>query len=155
MSIKILFAAAALGAMAMPAMAQTTTETSTVPGSPTTTGTPLQTYPGYDKTTPRTQAVNAVEGPVTDRLNTVSAEGAQIMNTTMAVDKQLYEADRQAYWAALVRHDARVKQSDARWQRQQAAYADAMAAWRFQVAECKRGNRKVCDMPTPTPEQFY
>ncbi len=155
MSMKMFFAAMTLGTASVPALAQTMVETSSVPGSPVTTGTPLAADRGYDKTTPRTQAVNAAEAPVTDRLNTISAEGAQIIATTAADDKAQYEADREAYWAALAQHDASVQRTDARWARQQTAYADAMTAWRFQVAECKRGKRKACDLPTPTPDQFY
>lgn len=155
MSIRLILSAVVLATVASPALAQTAPEPSSVPGSPATTGTPLPDDRGYDKSTPRTRAVDAVEAPVTADLNATSALGSEIIATTAAEDKAQYELDREAYWAALIQHDRSVRRTDARWARQQGAYADAMAAWRLQVAECKRGNRKACDRPTPTPDQFY
>jgi hypothetical protein len=72
-----------------------------------------------------------------------------------AVAQAQYDADRAAYVDALVRHDAAVDRTNARYVRQQTAYADAMEAWRFQVAACKKGKRKACDMPPPNPANYY
>lgn len=66
-----------------------------------------------------------------------------------------YDADRQSYITALMQHDAAVDRTDARYVRQQVAYADAMEAWRMQVAACKKGKRKACDMPPPNPADYY
>ena len=65
------------------------------------------------------------------------------------------DADRAACMGALARHDAAVDGTDARYVRQQRAYADAMAVWRIQVEECKRGHRKACDMPPPDVTAYY
>ena len=148
MTLKSLLAAGALGLAALPAFAQ-----STVPGSPALPPTQeLPTDRGYDKPSARVDAVNAAEAPVTAQLNGDSGAAATVRS---AADQAQYDADRDAYWAALVEHDRAVQRTDERWVRQQNAYADAMTAWRFQVAECKRGKRKACALPTPTPDQFY
>ena len=156
MSLKILLAGAALGLVAVPALAQQ----STVPGSPTLPPTqPLATDRGYDKETPRTEAVNAAEAPVTAALNSTAGQDAAVASTATAdmnaAARAQYDADREAYWAALVEHDRSVQRTDERYMRQQNAYADAMAAWRLQVEECKHGANRACKAPTPLPSQFY
>lgn len=73
-----------------------------------------------------------------------------------------YEADRQAYLAALDQHardvvanQRAIDRTDARYARQQVAYADAMAAWRWQVRRCKEGHQRACEMPPPNVADFY
>ncbi len=74
----------------------------------------------------------------------------------MSAEQQAqYDADRQAYLAALVQHDRAVDRTDARYVRQQRAYADAMAVWRVQVAECKKGRSSACKMPPPSVADYY
>ena len=104
---------------------------------------------GYvDAASPSEPAINAREAPVTAGLNGQVAAGS-------AADHAQYEADRADYLAALARHDAAVDRTDARYARQQRAYADAMAVWRVQVADCKRGKRAACDMPPPDVADYY
>lgn len=37
---------------------------------------------------------------------------------------------------------------------QQRAYAEAMAAWRTQIADCRLGNLAACNAPTPNPSNY-
>lgn len=149
MRASMMIAALLAGATALPALAQTMAP---VPASPTRE---LPYDRGYDKPSARTDAINAQEGPVTDGLN-AQAGAAASASTTADIDaKAVYEADREAYWRALMAHDRSVLRTDERYIRQQNAYADAMVAWRLQDAACKRGNQRACKAPTPTPEQFY
>jgi hypothetical protein len=141
----------------VPAAAQTASDASTVQPAPALAPTRELPYDrGYDKTTPRTEAVNAVEAPVTADLNAQAGTAAAQTAAANDIDaKAVYEADREAYWNALMQHDRSVRRADRRYARQQTAYADAMAAWRVQVDACKHGNRSACNAPTPTPDQFY
>ena len=66
-----------------------------------------------------------------------------------------YAADMASYEAALRANRRENIANEARWHRQQRAYADAMAAWRVQVAACERGNDRACKAPTPDPAAFY
>ncbi|NIJ06605.1 hypothetical protein FHS31_000187 [Sphingomonas vulcanisoli] len=105
---------------------------------------PNSPQPAPASPNPGTQAANGAVLSADDMAQAKTAEG----------DAQ-YQADREAYMAALAQHDRAVNRTDARWARQQAAYADAMAAWRWQAAACKRGNQRACNMPTPNPADFY
>jgi hypothetical protein len=111
---------------------------------------------------PHQDAINAAGAPTTAALNN------QVQSTTQANNdannaalaqyqesQADYDADRQAYMDALVKHDAAVNRTDARYVRQQAAYADAMRVWRRQVWACKHGHPRACDMPPPNPAAFY
>lgn len=60
-------------------------------------------------------------------------------------------ADLAAYDAALQAHGRQV----AAYTRQRRAYADAMAAWRVQVAACQQGHQPACKAPAPDPASFY
>jgi hypothetical protein len=111
---------------------------------------------------PHQDAINAAGAPTTAALNNQVQSTTQANNdanaATMAQYQESqadYDADRQAYMAALVRHDAAVNRTDARYVRQQAAYADAMRVWRRQVWACKHGHQRACDMPPPNPAAFY
>lgn len=111
-----------------------------------------------NKGSPNAPAVNAVEGPVTEKLNdnVAAADNTAAAGQAMtAEDRAQYEADRAAYMDALVKHDAAVNRTDARYVRQQVAYADAMTAWRQQVRACKKGYQRACNAPTPNPADFY
>lgn len=123
--------------------------------------TPQEEYQrGYAATPmPDQQAINAQGAPAVDRLNRQASTAGQQAMTAQAADQGAaqaqYAADREAYMAALIQHDRAVNRTDARYVRQQNAYADAMAVWRVQVTECKRGHRRACDMPAPNPADFY
>lgn len=66
-----------------------------------------------------------------------------------------YDADRASYLQALAQHDRAVDRTDARYARQQRAYADAMAVWRWQVRRCKEGHERACELPPPNVSAFY
>jgi hypothetical protein len=108
---------------------------------------------------PAEPAVDAQEKPVTQTLNNaVAANSAATNSATMAASdaaEAQYDSDRAIYMDALIKHDAAVNRTDARYDRQQRAYAHAMAAWRIQVDACKRGNHRACDLPSPNPADFY
>lgn len=111
---------------------------------------------------PHQDAINAAGAPTTAALNNQVQSTTQANNDANAAtiaqyqeSQADYDADRQAYMAALVRHDAAVNRTDARYVRQQAAYADAMRVWRRQVWACKHGHQRACDMPPPNPAAFY
>ncbi len=62
-----------------------------------------------------------------------------------------YDADLSNYDAAMRAHG----RANAHYDRQKRAYADAMAAWRAQVAACEKGHQVACNAPTPDPANFY
>jgi hypothetical protein len=111
---------------------------------------------------PHQDAINAASAPGTAALNNQVQSTTQANNDANAAtlaqyqeSQADYDADRQAYMDALVKHDAAVNRTDARYVRQQAAYADAMRVWRRQVWACKHGHQRACDMPPPNPAAFY
>jgi hypothetical protein len=108
---------------------------------------------------PNQNAINSGGAAGTAALNNQVATASQATTDAASSDavsaQAQYDADRQAYIAALVRHDAAVDRSDARYARQQGAYADAMRVWRAQVYACKHGHPKACNLPTPDPAAFY
>jgi hypothetical protein len=99
-------------------------------------------------------ADNTSSSAVADANNQAAAQ-AQHQTNMNANDQARYEEDRAAYIAAVRsrHHEAAV---DAHiYDRQQRAYADAMYAWRVQVADCKHGRRAACNAPTPDPANFW
>ena len=97
---------------------------------------------------PAAPAVNAIEGPVTDSLNSQVAA----MSDTQ---KAQYDKDMAAYRAAVERNARQAMHDQRRYDNQQRAYADAMFAWRLQTAACERGHVRACRAPTPDPADFY
>jgi hypothetical protein len=103
------------------------------------------------------QAADAREAPQTRALNNQVNSAVTQTETANAVaraqsdiDQAQYEADKAAYERAMRAH----RRDDATFARQQRAYALAMHAWRNQVALCKQGHRRVCDMPPPDPMDY-
>jgi hypothetical protein len=130
MTAKTLLIGLAAAALAVPAIAQAYD-----PGS---------AQPAPASPNPGTTAANATVQQAVDAREAIAAGG-----------QAQYEADRQAYLDALVQHDRAVNRADARYVRQQRAYADAMAVWRWQVQKCKQGSQRACDLPSPNPADFY
>jgi hypothetical protein len=111
---------------------------------------------------PAEPAVDAREAPVTAALNAQAGADAsqqQAISSAQAADHAAamsqYDQDRDAYMAALIQHDARIDRTDARYARQQRAYADAMAVWRVQAAECQKGKQRACKAPPPSVADYY
>ncbi|WP_340313246.1 hypothetical protein [Rhizorhabdus argentea] len=104
------------------------------------------------------QAADAREVPQTKALN--NQVGTAVTQAQSAVAAQndanqaQYEADKAAYQQALRDHHREVLSTDATFIRQQEAYAMAMRDWRAQVAECKKGYKSACDLPTPDPMKY-
>ncbi|UAJ11670.1 hypothetical protein [Polymorphobacter megasporae] len=105
---------------------------------------------------PQDMAPAPMSGPSTEQLNRGSdAYTAERADMHRAQRGARYAADRDAYMAALIAHDRAVNRYDHRYVRQQEAYADAMAAWRRQVAACHRGRSAACRAPAPQVADFY
>jgi len=105
--------------------------------------------------TPAAVAADAQEKPVTQALNNSVAANVQTTDAINAANQNQYELDRAAYRAATAVRREKMAIDDEAYARQQAAYADAMAAWRIQTDDCKRGHQKACNAPTPVPADFY
>ena len=110
---------------------------------------------GYDVQTPKHDAVDAQEVPVTESLNDQAGRAAAVNEIAGEVDQEQYRSDMEAYRADVAAHAAATARDDARYARQQRAYADAMAQWRAQTAACDRGKLKACKLPTPNPADYY
>ena len=112
------------------------------------TAAPAQTAPAD---TPEAAANRDVAAQAAARQQTVEAAQVDAVDATQAQ----YEADMASYRAALRAHHRAVV-ADARIaNRQQRAYADAMAVWRHQVYACKHGDNRACKAPTPDPAAFW
>ena len=100
----------------------------------------------------------SADPPKTDETKTLNKAVAAVGNDAERINAEnqaQYEADVAAYRAAVQAHAAATMHDDARYARQQRAYADAMAQWRVQAAECKKGTKAACDLPTPDPAAYY
>ncbi len=150
-----LFIGAGLVAAAIPLSAQNAPESPAPQSqSPDAPRTPLPYDRGYDKDSPRTEAIDAsgragveaANGSVLDQSADRSLSGA---------DNAQYSQDMAAYRDALrVRRHA--INSDARiYDHQQRAYADAMADWRAQVYACEHGSNQACNTPAPDPAAYW
>jgi uncharacterized membrane protein len=147
----ILISALALPLFAAPALAQSTTTTST-----TTSTSAMTTDPETGKAiTQQRAAADAAEKPVTSSLNnqvTAQQAGTDAQN---AANQAQYESDMAAYRAKLAAGEHKEIRDQARYLHQQHAYADAMADWRIQNAQCQRGVLKACKRPAPDPADYY
>lgn len=94
--------------------------------------------PGYD---PDTRAANLRLG---------SAPIAAMDDAQAA-----YHADLRNYDSTVQARNRTIAMADARYARQRRAYAEAMNAWRGQVAACQAGNDRACRAPAPDPASFY
>ncbi|SRR5258706_1576868 len=100
---------------------------------------------------PKTPGVTAANADVAAQAEVRSDAVA----TTNAEAQAQYAEDMAAYRASLVSHH-RTAVADAKlYDRQQRAYADAMAAWRHQVYACKHGSTAACKAPPPDPATFW
>jgi hypothetical protein len=110
---------------------------------------------GYDKSTPKHDAVDAEEASRTRQLNATSALGAEVKNEATEADQAAYQADLAAYQDGVIAARADAMTDMERFSRQQRAYADAMAQWRKQSAACEKGKMPACRLPTPNPADYY
>ncbi|MBN8808609.1 MAG: hypothetical protein J0I47_10325 [Sphingomonas sp.] len=89
-------------------------------------------------------AIDAREDAAIARVNAINAASAD----QYAIDMANYDT------AVRAQHAEQVAQM-MRYRHQRRAYADAMVAWRAQVAACKAGNNAACRAPTPDPAAFW
>lgn len=138
MSIKTILIAAVLAVSAAPVLAQSGSMNSAPEARGQSTGT--------------MSAERNSEGPTARQLNRSNSRYYRMRSRARAQDR----IDRRAYNSAVTaRHHRAVNRYDRRYVRQQTAYANAMAAWRRQVAACKRGDRRACRAPSPRVASFY
>ena len=153
-ALKLLAGASLIAAI--PAFAQTPPPAPAAGSeSPDAPRQPLPYDRGYDKDSPRTEAIDASgRAGVAAANDDIAAQSAD-QTSTGAVDQAQYSQDMAAYRDALrARHHA--INADARvYDHQQRAYADAMADWRAQVYACKRGHNRACELPTPDPADYW
>ena len=105
--------------------------------------------------TPAATAADVREQPVTQALNNNVAANAQANTAVSDAQQNQYELDRASFRAEVVARREKIEMDQEAYAKQQMAYADAMAAWRIQNDECKRGILKSCKKPTPVPADFY
>jgi hypothetical protein len=108
---------------------------------------------------PASEAVSAQTAPGVAAANADAAAEANLRGGMIKADNvgatAVYARDMAAYRTAVRRHNRTLIRDQVRYDRQQRAYADAMAVWRDQVAACKRGSARACRAPTPDPAAFY
>jgi hypothetical protein len=132
-------------ALAAPGLAQTA-----APNPADQPSTPLPYDPGRDSNTPRSDAIAAETAPgVAAANNQVAAQ-----TSPSAIDPVQATKDRLAYRAALRARHRTIAVDAAIQEQREGAYAQAMADWRVQVAACKRGHQRACDMPSPDPQNY-
>lgn len=149
MRILPMLIAGAMLAGAAPVIAQDTQ--SQDPNAPHT---PLPYDRGYDKDSPRTEAIDAQSRPAVQAANRAALAGATAQSAVHEADSAQYQADLAAYRQAMIAHHREVVRDRIRYARQERAYADAMADWRLQVIACKQGKTAACNAPTPNPEDY-
>jgi Ni/Co efflux regulator RcnB len=150
---RILIAAAVLASFAGPAIAQTNPPQSQDPGAPRT---PLPQDRGYDKPSPRTDAINAPNEPARAAANAqVAAQSGAPAQPTLSAEAQAqYASDREAYRASLRQHNRDITANESFYSERELAYADAMRAWRAQAAACHHGSQAACNAPSPDPADY-
>lgn len=146
--IRLPLAVAAALALVAPAFAQTSPANPPSPADQPST--PLPYDPGHDRNTPRSNAIAAETAPGTAAAN--NAVAAQ--TSPSAIDPVQATKDRLAYRAAVRARHRTIAVDAAIQEQREGAYAQAMADWRAQVAACKRGSSRACELPTPNPQDY-
>lgn len=149
----MIFVGAALAAIT-PAAAQTNVQAQ----DPNAPHAPLPYDRGYDKDSPRTEAIDAAGRPAVNAANRAaladSSSQAAAQADVQAAESAQYGADVAAYRQAMRAHHREIARDEARYARQERAYADAMVDWRRQVYACKHGSNAACNAPTPNPADY-
>ncbi len=111
--------------------------------------------PAFAQSISSNPAADAAEQPVTQSLNNSVAGQAAATDAANNAMQNQYELDRAAFRAEVATRHAKIVDDQMAYARQQAAYADAMAAWRRQSDACKAGSMAACKARTPVPADFY
>lgn len=147
-----------LAGAAFAVIAPATAQTSAPAQDPNAPHAPLPYDRGYDKDSPRTEAIDAAGRPAVDAANRTALNESTAQTTAQAdaqqADAAQYAADVEAYRRAMRAHHRQIARDDARYARQERAYADAMVDWRRQVYACKHGSNAACNAPTPNPADY-
>ena len=99
--------------------------------------------------------LGAQQSSTTSDLNKAVATANADVAEANATNEGQYQADLLVYRKAVAAHSAATMSDQVRYERQQRLYADAMAAWRKQDADCKAGRTEECKHPSPDPKDFY
>jgi hypothetical protein len=117
-----------------------------------------QTYLGQDANAPRTNAIAAGTAPGVAAANNEAAAKVAARDQAQAAasnaDQAQHDADMRAYDAARRARRQVLRHDQAYYDREQSAYAAAMADWREQVAACNRGHTRACNAPSPRPGDY-
>ncbi len=105
--------------------------------------------------TPEHDAASAGSAPTTAVANGEVAGAADAQTAAGDANTVQYASNVAAYDAAVRAQHRATMADEAHWRHQQRAYADAMAAWRDQVAACKAGHERACTAPSPDPAAFW
>lgn len=114
---------------------------------------PLPYDLGRDNDSPRSDAVAAETAPGVAAANAEVAAVAP-SGSAVAVDGARFAQDMAAYRTVVQARNQAAARDAAIYDRQQRAYATAMADWRVQVRACERGNSRACKAPTPDPTAY-
>lgn len=148
MSVKILILTTLIMGSPIPALAQAASR----PADPQRSDAIRNGSAEGSQSSSEMQSGHPSPGPTTRELNLASDDYSRMR----AYARAHYRMDRRAYIVAVeAQHDREVNRYDRRYMRQQVAYASAMAAWREQVAACKRNDRQTCAAPAPRAADFY
>ena len=132
-------------AAALAALPLAAADAQTDPNQPTNDGSA-----GASATVPPGGVAEGVD-PGTAAANAAVRGNIAAVQTANANVEAQHQADLAAYDAAMRAHGNQT----AHYARQQRAYADAMTAWRLQVAACEKGHQLACNAPAPDPASFY
>ena len=118
--------------------------------------------PAGAQTLPTPAETGGITGTTTDANRAAAAAAdnqaaaTDAQNQTAAAEAQAqYDLDLAAYDAAVRAQHAQTMADEAHYRHQRRAYADAMRAWRAQVAACRAGNNRACNAPSPDPAAFW
>lgn len=137
-------------ALAAPALAQP----ATTPLPEATT--PAQAQAQYDQGYNGPRSPDATGGnPGTTALNGQALQQSAGARVDDATAQGQYAADMAAYHSALIANHREAMRDQAHYDHQQRAYADAMAAWRMQVEDCRKRSNYACKAPAPDPADYY
>ena len=113
-----------------------------------------QTYPGRDTDDARSNAIAARTAPGVAAANDRVMGQVGPTGTVPAGAQAAYADDVRAYDAARRARRHAINRDQAYYDRQQRAYAMAMADWRAQTAACHRGNNRACRAQGPRPGDY-
>lgn len=114
--------------------------------------------PGQDTNNPRSNTIAAGTAPgvaaANDAANADASAAAAVRADLAQEDQALYRQDVAAYEDARRARRSQIAHDQSYYDRQQRAYAQAMADWRLQAEACRKGSMRACNAPTPRPGDY-